>query len=278
MKKGLVSKGLCVWIACAAIFCAGRVYGEVVISEEFRREIEKTVDKVENEGPKAIQLVSDLKAAGASYMPEILAPVAPEKYRGEASQRLIAGVYLMDLQYAVVFEKSKEMAEYGLALYSMLDELGFPVPKVEQMFREALAHVDDPDAEQRFTTLAKALDEDTSWKEMLASPKGMQLIVEGLYAWMLEGVYITSELAAQSNYNPAFLKTLNDHKSYLKTYMVLLDQFIDKPELASVLRTEERIRTIKALSALLSGPNPVGKNEVEEIRKIAGQARNQIVR
>ena len=278
MEKGLVSKGLCVWMACAAIFCAGRAHGEMVISEEFRKEIEKTVDKVENEGPKAIQLVSDLKAAGASYMPEILAPVAPERYQGEARQRLITGVYLMDLQYAVVFEKSKEIAEYGLAVYSLIDKLGFPVPKVEQLLREALAHVDDPDAEQRFGALAKALDEDASWKEMLSSPKGMQLIVEGLYAWMLEGVYITSELAAQSNYNPAFLKTLNDHKSYLKTYMVLLDQFIDKPELASVLRTEERIHTIKTLSALLSGPNPVGRNEVEEIRTIAGQARNQIVK
>ena len=57
----------------------------------------------------------------------------------------------------------------------------------------------------------------------------------------------------------------------------LLDQFIDKPELASVLRTEERIGTIKALSALLSGPNPIGGNEVEEIRKIAGKARSRIV-
>lgn len=277
MKKGLVFKGICIGIACAAIFGAGRVYGETVISEEFRKEIEKTIDKVETEGPRAVQLISDLKAAGASYIPEILAPVVPEKYQEETRQRLIAGIYLMDTQYAIVFGKNKESLEYGLALYSLIDKLGFPVPELEKQFREALAHIDDPDAEERLNNLGKSIDQDTSWKEMLSSPKGMQLIVEGLYAWMLEGVYITSELAAQSNYNPAFLKVLNDHRSYLSTYMTLLDQFIDKPELASVLRTEERINTIKTLLALLSGPNPIGKDEVEEIRKVAGQARNQIV-
>ncbi len=277
MKRGLVFKGLCMGIACAAIFCAGRVYGDTAISEDLRKQIEKTLDRVEKDGPEAARLVDDLKSGGASYMPELLAPVAPEKYQQEERQRLISGVYLMDLTYAAVFEKNKDTAEYALAIYSLADKLGFPVPQVEKQVRETLAHIDCPDAEKRIEALLDAIEDDDSWKSMIASPKGVQFMSELFYGWMLEGIYLAAELAAQSNYNPKFLKALNEHKSYVKSYMELLDQVAAKPELASALRTEERLNTMKALSDLLSGPNPITKGEVEEIRKVAAQARKQIV-
>lgn len=278
MKKGLISKGLCIGIAFATCFCAVRTYGETVINEAFRKQVEKTIDKVETDGPRMINLAKDVKTAGASYMPEILAPVNPDKYQTEERQRLMAGIYLMDLEYATAFEKEKEMLDYGLAMYSLSDKLGFPVPQIENQIRDLMVHIGDPDAEQRFEALGKALDQDDSWKEMLSSPRGMEYIVEGLYACILEGVYITSEVAAQSDYKPEFLKALDAHKSYLKTYAELLDQFTDKPEFASILRKPERLQTIKSLTALLTGPNPTGKKEVEEIRKIVEPVRNEIVR
>jgi hypothetical protein len=278
MKKGLVFKGLGVWILCAALFCTGYAYGKTAISEDFRKKIEDTLERVEKDGPEAAQLVIDLKAGGASYMPELLAPVAPEKYQQEEKQRLITGIYLMDLTYAAVFDKNKDTAEYALAIYSLADKLGFPVPKMEKQIRETIAHIDAPDAQKRIEALTEAIEEDDSWKNMISSPKGIQFMSELLYGWMLEGIYISSELAAQANYRPNYLKVLSDHKSYVKTYMELLDQFIGMPELASTMRTEERLNTIKTLSGLLSGPDLLTKGQVEEIRKVAGEARSRIVK
>ncbi len=278
MKKGLAVKGLCIGMACATILCAGRVLGETALGEEFQKKIESIVNRMETDAPKSIQIADEIKTAGASYMPELMAPINPDKYQAEGKQRLLAGVYLVDMEYAIIFEKKKEISEYGLALFSLLDKLGFPVPKLELQLRDVLTHLDDPDVEERFAAMAKSLEEDSSWKEMIATESGVRLIVEGLYGWMVEGIYISTEIAAQCNFGPAFLNPLNAQKSYLKTYMELLDQFVDKPELASTLRSPERIDVIKAVSALLSSPNAIGKEEVEGVRKIIGQARNQILR
>ena len=277
MKKGLVLKVFCLWIACAAIICTARAYAETAISKDLREQIEKILDRVEIDGPESAQLVSDLKAGKASYMPELMAPVAPEKYQQEARQRVMTGIYLMDFTYAAVFDQAKDSAEYARAIYSLADKLGFPVPKIEKQIRDTIAHIDDADADKRLEELAKAIDEDDSWKSMISSPRGVILMSDLLYGWMLEGIYIASELAAQSNYRPDFVKVLNDHKYYLKSYKELLDQFLDKPELASVVRTQEHLDTIKALSGPLSSAGPMSRGQVEEIRKIAANARNQIV-
>lgn len=277
MNKGLLFKGIFVWMVCSAAVFEGFAYGQTPVAEKFRSEVKQLVAGAEIEGPKAIDLVRSLKAAGASYLPEILASSKFEKYRTESKQRLMAGIYLMDLYYAIVFGKDKDAAQYGTAVYTLEDKLGFPVPGMEKRFREALSHMDDADSGQRIDTLAKELDADLSWQEMLSTPDGMKLVIEGHYGWMLEGVYIASELAAQSNYNPAFIKALDDHRAYFGTFVALLDKLVDKPEIASVLRKDNCIETAKTISALLSSPNPMGKKEVEEIRKVAGEARNRIV-
>jgi len=278
MKADRISWRHFALMACMVLMTVvSGAYGAPVVSKELRQEVEETLDRMEADSPKLMDLVAEMKEAGASYIPEIMAPAAIEKYQKDERQRLIAGVYLADLSYAFVFGVNRDIMDYGLAVSSLMDQQGFPMPKLDQSFQQALSQEGGPEADERFQEIRKILNEDTSWKERLGSAKGLDVVADSLYAWIMESLYLVSEMTAQSNYDPKFLKILGDHTAYLKSYSALADKVDANPELAALLETRERRNTIGKVLAALSVEKGIGQKEVEEVRKIVGREREKIV-
>ncbi len=278
MKKDRISCRLFALMACMALMTVSGAYGAPTVGKELRQEVEDTLDKMESDSPELMDLVAEMKKAGASYLPEIMAPAAIENYQKDEKQRLIAGVYLADLSYAFVFGVNKNILDYGLAVSSLMDQQGFPMPKLDQSFQQALNQEGGSEADERFQEIRNILSEDKSWKEKIGSVKGLHVVADSLYAWVIESVHLVSEMTAQSNYDPKFLEILGDHTSYLKSYSALADKVDTNPELAALLETRNRRNTIGKVLTALSAEKGIGQKEVEEVRKIVGKERERIVK
>ncbi len=250
----------------------------VEVSDDLRLKVQQEIDKIETEGPKMSEVMAALREAGASYLPEIVAPVEVVKYQDPERRRLMVGVYLMDMTYAATFDQRKAGSEFGQAMYQLCDLLGFPNPDVERQYREALEQIDLPGGEERLQELFKQQDQNQDWQEMLRSGDGLDLVVDGLYGFLIEGLYLTSELAVLSDYDPIFMQYISDMRDSFKSYEKVLLQFEAEPELSVIVEKDERLLFIKELLQLMGELPQLGQAELEQLRPIITQARNQVVR
>ena len=247
------------------------------ISDEFRLEVQRDIERVESEGPSMSALMAGLREAGASYLPELVAPADDNAYQDPERRRMMTGVYLMDLTYATTFYQNSPAAHYGQALARLLDQLGFPRPDLEREYRDALENIDQPDGEEQFKALLKRLNEDTGYQEMLKTEDGMDVIVDGLYGFLVEALYLTAETTVLSDYNPAYLKYINDMRESFLIYRDLLLKFERFPELAEMVEKNQRIDFITQLLKTLGDLDQVDRKEVDLLRPIIVKARNDIV-
>ena len=138
------------------------------ISDEFRLAIQRDIEAVEKDGPQMGEVMAALREIGASYLPEIVAPVDVDKYQSMGRRRVMTGVYLMDLTYASTFGQREPAARYGQAVYQLLDQLGYPQPDMERRYREALEQIDLPGGDERMRQLVKEQEANASWRKSCA--------------------------------------------------------------------------------------------------------------
>ena len=106
--------------------------GALEVSDDLRLRVQKDIQLVEQEGPRMGDLMAGIREAGASYLPELPAPIDPDRYQALERQRMIIGVYLMDLTYAATFYQQQPAARYGQAIARLLEKVGFPQPDMER--------------------------------------------------------------------------------------------------------------------------------------------------
>ena len=248
------------------------------ISEELRLAIQRDVEAVEKDGARMGDVMAALREIGASYLPEIVAPVDVDKYQSPDRRRWMAGAYLMDLTYAATFAQNEPAARYGQAVYRLLDLLGFPQPDMERRYREALGQIDLPGGDERLKQLLKEQDQDAAWQEMIRTGDGVELVVDGLYGFLIEGLYLTSELCALSNYDPSTLMYVAYIRDSFKAYKELLYRLGDSPELATTIERHDRLNLLTSFLVILGDLPQVGPEQLEALRPAIAKARQEIVR
>jgi len=249
----------------------------VEISDALRTRTEKAITRIETEGPELGFIMAALREANASYMPEIVAPIDVTKYQDPEAQRLIIGVYQMDLTYAATFDQRQATAQYGQAIYELFDKLGFPNPELAKQYREALQNIDLPGGEERLRELIKKQDANEDWKSMLRSGDGLDLVVDGLFAYIIEGVYLTCEMATLSDYDPTFLKCVSDLKGSFILFQELLAEYDDDPDFAAVTAASKRGLAIQEILTQFGDAAEITPVGVKKLRPLVAAIRKGIV-
>ena len=256
-----------VWTACG-----------FEVSEELRQEIQRDVEAIEQDGPRMGDMMAAFREAGASYMPELVAPVDLERFQTMTRRRMIVGAYLMDMTYAATFEQHEPSVRFGQALYKLLSDLGFPRPEMERRYREALEQIDEPGGEERLRQLYRDQEKDEQWQAMLETGDGVELVADGLYGFLVEGLYQTTELCVLSGYDPVFLMYVAYMRESLQAYNKLLHRLGDVPELAASVERSDRMNFLASVLVILGDLPEIGRAQIDSLRPAIANARREIVR
>ena len=266
----------CMAVAGMILMAAAAAPG-IEISEELRLAIQRDVETIEQKGPKMGEVMAALREAGASYLPELVAPPDVNAYQTMLRRRMMTGVYFMDLTYAATFAQRAAAARSGQAACQLLEQVGYPQPDLERRYREALDQVDLPGGDERLEQLFKEQNQNRIWQDMLESGEGVEIVVDGLYGFLVEGLYLTCELCVLSNYDPAFLMYVAYMRESFETYKQLLYRIGDNPELAMSIERHDRLDFLTSLLVIFGELPELGPAQVDSMRPAIAQARRDMV-
>ncbi len=248
------------------------------ISETLRQAIRSDFEAIEKESPQMGEVMAALREIGASYLPELVAPVDVDGYQGIVMRRLMSGIYLMDLTYASTFGRQADAARYGEAVYRLLDLVGYPQPEMERRYREALEGIDDPGGDERLRQLAKEQENNKLWQDKLQTSDGVEFAADNLYGFLLEGLYLTSELCYLSNYDASSMMYVAYLRDSFQAYNQLLNRMGESPEFASWVEAHDRLNFLASIFIILGDKPVITPAQLDALRPVIGKARNHIVR
>ena len=249
----------------------------IEISEELRLAIQGDLEAIEKDGTQMGDVMAALRETGASYLPEIVAPVDVNKFQGMERRRIMSGVYLMDLTYATTFSQREPAARYGQAVYQLLDQLGYPQPDMERRYREALEQIDLPGGDERMRQLVKEQEADASWQEKLRTSEGVDYAVDNLYGFLIEGLHLTSELCFLANYDPPSMMYVAYMRDSFQAYNQLLRRLGDSPEFAASVEKNERLNFLASILIILGDRPTISPAQLDALRPAISKARRLII-
>ena len=261
------------WVWLAAVLAAPAFE----VSEELRLEIQRDVEAVRQETPQMGEVMAALREIGASYLPELVAPVDVDKYQGMQRRRIMTGVYLMDLTYASTFGRQADAARCGQAVYQLLEQVGYPQPDMERRYREALEQIDQPGGDERLEQLAKEQEQDASWQDKLRNGEGVEFVADNLYGFLLEGLHLTSELCFLSNYDASSMMYVAYMRDSFQAYNKLLYRLGDSPEFAASIDTHDRLNFLASILVILGDRPEISPAQLDALRPAIAKARQLIV-
>jgi len=280
MRTGIRRKFVSVVLLTTFALMVTGVYAFAAIKlvpEGIQEDLRTALAKLEKECPEEHVFIEKMKNAGASYFQELAAPTERAQfYTDPEIQRMMVGVYLVDMSYAMVFGKNKESLKAGEAIDALLTKLGYNDTKIVAQFKKAVKGLDSPNVKQVFKDLDKAID--TALPKMINTQEGLHLSVDAAYGWLIEVMYLTTETVAQKNYDPKFLALLNEQKKSVKVIIDILNVFKEDKELAAVVERNKRLPLLQDISKKMKIPKKMGKEDVEAIRIMVAKARAEIVK
>ena len=263
--------GLALWGTVAAATA-------VEISESLRLAIQSEVAAIEKETPQMGEVMAALREIGAAYLPELVAPVDVDRYQGIVMRRIMTGIYLMDLTYASTFGRQADAARYGEAVYQLLEQVGYPQPEMERRYREALDQIDLPGGDERLRQLVKKQEQNQVWQDKLQTSEGVELAADNLYGFLLEGLYLTTELCFLSNYDESSMMYIAYLRDSFQAYNRLLTLMGNSPEFAAWVEGNDRMNFLASIFVILGDQPVIAPAQLDALRPAIEKARNKIVK
>ena len=252
------------------------------ISETLRLAIQGDVEAVEKETPQMGEVMAALREIGASYLPELVAPIDVDRYQGVTMRRIMTGTYLMDLTYASTFGRQADAARYGQTVYRLLDQVGYPQPEMERRYREALEQIDLPGGDERLRQLVKEQERSKLWQDKLQTSDGVEFVEDNLYGFLLEGLYLTSELCFLSNYDPSSMMYVAYLRDSFQAYNQLLHRLGENPEFAAEFAAagerNDRMNFLASIFVILGDKPIVAPAQLDALRPAIEKARKKLVK
>ena len=273
MKTRAIGRALG-WVLMGAVASASAVE----ISEALRLAIQGDIETIDKETPQMGEVMAALREVGASYLPELVAPVDVDHYQGVVMRRLMSGIYLMDLTYASTFGRQADAARYGEAVYQLLELVGFPQPEMERRYREALEQIDEPGGDERLRQLVKEQERNKLWQDKLQTSEGVELAADNLYGFLLEGLYLTAELCYLSNYDPSSMMYVAYLRDSFQAYNRLLNRMGQSQEFAAWVEANDRMNFLASIFVILGDKPVIAPAQLDALRPAIEKARNKIVK
>lgn len=248
------------------------------VSEELRLAIQGDIEAIEKESPQMGEVMAALREVGASYLPELVAPVDVDQYQGAPRRRIITGVYLMDLTYASTFGRQADAARYGQAVYQLLELVGYPQPEMERRYREALEQIDQPGGDERMRQLVKEQERSKLWQDKLQTSDGVEFAADNLYGFLIEGLYLTSELCFLADYDPASMMYVAYLRDSFQAYDQLLHRLGENPEFAATVEKDGRLNFLASILVILGDKPVIAPAQLDALRPAIEKARSKIVK
>ncbi len=222
------------------------------------------------------QYIADLKKAGASFVPELLAPASDvSKYTDKESMRAMVGIYLFDLTYAMEFGKKKETIALANAVNTLLSNLGQNDSQLKAEFTKAIEQFKKDGTTKQISDITEKLA--TRWVSMLNTEDEVELMLEATFAWMVEGIYIVSEITAQQDYDPKFMQLLNEQRVTASQLAEIIDAFKGQPKFAKLFESDWRIEVVKNIMLNFKDKD-MTMVDVNAIRIFITEVRNKIMK
>jgi hypothetical protein len=247
------------------------------INPALKLEVEQALKEFESKGPQEYEIFELWEKSGASYIRELTAPVdKADAYVDEEAQRMMIGIYLMDMNYAAVFNREKDAADFARAAKGLIEKLGFQDKELTDTYSKLIDQARDV---ENISEMYEQVDEaiEGLWMKYIDTEAGLDLAVDGLYGWLVEGLYLATEVTAQQNYDAMFLKYLQDQMTYLQSMEKLLVLLSNYPDLAAMVETSERLPFILGIMHTIRTARLVTQPQVDEVRKLITEARNMII-
>ena len=266
------------WMLGWALLGAASAVPAVEISEELRQALQSDLAAIEKETPQMGEVMAALREVGASYVPELVAPVDVDRYQGVVMRRTMTGVYLMDLTYASTFGRQADAARFGEAVYRLLDQVGYPQPEMERRYREALEQIDQPGGDERLRQLVKEQEQSKLWQDKLQTGDGVEFVADNLYGFLLEGLYLTSELCFLADYDPSSMAYVAYLRDSFQAYKRLLDRMGENKEFAATVEKNDRLNFLTSIFVILGDKPVVAPSQLDALRPAIERARKKIVK
>jgi hypothetical protein len=158
--------------------------------------------------PSAKEMLSYLKTEDLVYRTDLMNPVNNlEKYHNTRSKTLNLGVYLADLSYMILFEKTQQVEKYFNAIFNLSADLRINAPHEERLLQKISENMHNPDslieiADQYHTDIIDYLL--NTGKE-----KTLAVISTGSY---IEGLYIATHLISEYDKHESTVRKIADQK------------------------------------------------------------------
>ena len=262
------------WVLMGAVATASAVE----ISEALRLAIQGDVESIEQKSPPMGEVMAALREAGAAYVPELVASVDVDHYQGMMMRRIMTGIYAMDMTYATTFGRQADAARDGEAVYRLLEQVGYPQPEMERRYREALEQIDQPGGDERLQQLVKEHDQNQLWQDKLQTSEGVEFVADNLYGFLLEGLYLTSELCFLSNYDASAMSYVAYLRDSFGEYNKLLNRLGESREFASWMEGHDRMNFLASIIVILGDKPVITPAQLDALRPAIEKARQQIVR
>lgn len=195
----------------------------------FGEEIQKS-GKVFYTIPSPLELTSIIKKAGAKYDNSVLNPTKNiSNYVTQTSMALNLGIYGADLSYASIFEQTQETMHYFAAAKKLADDLGITSAFGESTITRIQNNLNNRDS-------LVSIISDSYWETDAYLKENKRSSTSGLViagGW-IEGLYISTKLAAKTDNNKDIVTRIGEQKLTLTNLIAMLNNFED-PEVTDVV-------------------------------------------
>ena len=219
----------------------------------------KAAAKVLADGVQPTEEIADrlelYKKAGITYqsdLPVHLKDIADCK--SQEQLRVLMGMYAFELEYALAFEKRKELLETRRTMQieimdrlEIRDRLDIPLAKTEP------PRSDKEGADGRGRD--ELIESQKNWIMVMIEkaendPQVMELLMDIMYGGSIEGLHVICNIALNAEKSDALIALFNKRASRLEIMDAALKSFNDK-DLASMMKKDSRVELSRAVIDLV---------------------------
>ena len=232
---------------------------------------------------KKVRLIKD---AGLTYQNSLTAPVSDLlDCKSKEELRLLLGIYIFDTNYAMVFDKRKEVQEaWGLGFQKTMEQLALhgefgvamlPGADLKEMLENPMKQ------ELRSVLIEDVLRQVRAiLKRAREKPEFLEVVVDEFYGTILEGIYVVCKLSLNENLSGRKMVALfNGLQESLEGFVKVENLFAGDEYFEKMFEKGEREKVLGPILSLLKTND--GKLSVENVKKILSivePIRNRVVR
>jgi len=207
--------------------------------------------------PAPGETINMLKKAGAKYNEEFLNPTTNvSKYTTTRSQALNLGVYSTDLSFASIEHQQQTSSLYLVATKKLAEELGLMDVVSPETMKRMENNIENKDSLQ--TIMSEILMSSNSSLKEDGRAQVAAIILTGTW---IEGLYLATKLAENTETNAKIKELIIDHRISLKTINQLLNSFDDSEDVKTLIEDLSEVTAIYDKVETTSSKTVVEKDE-----------------